>query len=106
MYGIGKELAVFVCAVLSGALVALSYEILCLFRKLVKHHLLSIGMEDFFFGIATGVYLFFQMFRTSYGSIRWYFVLGIVFGMGLGKSSLKRAGKMMKKILEKRRERL
>ena len=78
--GIEKELAIFLQAVLSGNQICLMYDILRVFRRLVKHNLLCVSIEDILFWIGTGFYLFVRIYETSNGTIRWYFVLGVLFG--------------------------
>jgi len=78
--GIEKELSVFLQATLAGNLVYLVYHAIRVFRRIVKHNLFWISLEDAFFWIATGFYLFFVIYQTSNGTIRWYFVLGVLAG--------------------------
>ena len=81
MYGIEREALAFLCAYLSGVAVSASYEMLVVLRMLIRHSWLVINIEDFFYWILTGVYLFYQMYYTIYGTVRWYFVLGVVLGV-------------------------
>ena len=78
--GIEKELSVFLQAVLAGNLVYLTYCAIRIFRRIIKHNLFWVSVEDSIFWIATGFYLFFQIYQTSNGKIRWYFVLGVLAG--------------------------
>ena len=78
--GIGKELAVFLRAALAGNVVYLAYCVLRVFRRLIKHNLFWISVEDFLFWVGTGLYLFVAIYQTSNGSIRWYFVVGVLLG--------------------------
>ena len=78
--GIEKELSVFLQAALAGNLVYLVYYAIRIFRRLVKHKLFWISLEDAFFWIATGFYLFLKIYQTSNGTIRWYFVFGVLAG--------------------------
>ena len=78
--GIGKELSVFLHAILAGNLVCLVYYFLRILRRIIKHNLLAISLEDIIFWIWTGIHLFIQIYRTSDGSIRWYFVVGVLCG--------------------------
>ena len=105
--GIGKETAILLYAGLSGAVVFLSYQILYLFRRLIKHHTVVIGMEDLFYWIAVSVYLFRQMYRAIYGNVRWFFAVGVVLGCLLawgGKKLSKKIWKKCQKKLEKRKK--
>lgn len=78
--GIEKELSVFLQAVLAGNLVYLTYCAIRIFRRIIKHNLFWVSVEDSIFWIVTGFYLFFQIYQTSNGKIRWYFVLGVLVG--------------------------
>ena len=80
MTGITNELSIFVSACLMGNLVCLAYYAIRVFRRLVRHTLLWISIEDFIFWISAAIYLFLEMYRTCAGSIRWYFVLGVLAG--------------------------
>lgn len=81
MLGIGKEIAIFFYAGLSGMVVLLSYQILRVLRRLIRHHIIVVNLEDSLFWIGVSIYLFRQMYKTTYGSIRWFFVLGVVCGV-------------------------
>lgn len=78
--GVGKELSVFLQAVLAGNLIYLVYTVIRVVRRLVKHNLFFISLEDLIFWISTGIYLFVRIYQTSNGSIRWYFVIGVLLG--------------------------
>ena len=80
MPGIREEMVVFLVAVVSGAVVRLTYQCIRCFRRIVAHRLAAIGAEDMIFWMGSAVYMFVQIYHTSDGSIRWYFILGLVFG--------------------------
>lgn len=104
MLGIGTEAGIFLYAGLSGAVVFLAYGVLVCFRKIVPHRNLAAGLEDLAFWLIVSGYLFRQMYETTYGSIRWFFVLGVVCGALLAYAARIPAKKMfaiVKKILEK-----
>ena len=105
MFGIGEESNIFLYAVLTGTVTFLAYQILILFRKLIRHHIVVINIEDFLYWIGVSIYVFCQMYRTTYGSIRWFFVLGVVLGNNLTyfiKNFLEKTMRKWKKALEKR----
>lgn len=105
MLGIGKEAMIFLYAGLSGIVVLFSYQILRLLRRLIKHHIIIVNLEDLLYWLGVSVYLFRQMYMTTYGSIRWFFILGVVCGIILANLILSLAKKMyrnMKKNLEKK----
>ena len=80
---IGEELSVFIQAMITGVIVCGSYDLLVILGKVIPHHIAVVSIEDILFWIGTGIYIFIQMFNTSYGSVRWYFILGIVVGVFL-----------------------
>lgn len=81
MPGLEKELAIFVHSVTAGMTVYGTYMLIRLIRRIVRHSILGISVEDFLFWVGTSFYLFMQIYNTSNGSVRWYFVLGVVWGM-------------------------
>ena len=81
MPGIREEMIVFLVAVVSGAVVRLAYQCIRCFRRIMEHTLLAIGVEDMIFWVCSSIYMFVQIYHTSDGSIRWYFVLGVALGM-------------------------
>ncbi len=80
MLGIGDEVSIFFQAMLAGNIVLLVYMCIRVFRRLIRHSLFFISLEDFFFWVWTGVYLFEKIYNTSDGSIRWFFTIGVVIG--------------------------
>ena len=80
MEGLETEGMSFVQAVFSGMFVYWVYFCIRKLRRIVPHNLVVISIEDGVFWLATSIYLFVQIYYTSNGSIRWYFVLGVVFG--------------------------
>ncbi len=96
--GIRKELVIFLQAILAGNLVCLSYHVIRIFRRLVRHNLFWVSFEDILFWIGTGLYLFISIYQTSNGSIRWYFVVGALLG---GIVTYCIVDKIMKKYIDK-----
>lgn len=80
MLGIGDEISIFLQALLAGNIVLLVYTCIRVFRRLIKHDLFFVSLEDFFFWVWAGLYLFVKIYDTSDGSIRWFFTIGVVVG--------------------------
>ena len=98
MPGIREEMMVFLSAVVSGAIVRLVYQCIRCFRRIVSHTLAAIGAEDLIFWLGSAVYMFVQIYHTSDGSIRWYFILGVALGVILMSVFLNKEEKLYKKI--------
>lgn len=102
--GIGKEAEIFFCACLTGCTALLAYAVLRKAREIVRHSVLAAGLEDLVFWIGVSIYVFRQMYHTTYGSIRWYFIAGMLAGAGAAQGGLCFASQMctkLKKMLEK-----
>ena len=97
MLNIKKELLVFFCACLTGVNVRAGYEILIFLRKMIIHNNLVKGIEDLFYWIFMSTYIFSQIYATMYGSIRWYFLLGLVFGVVVIQKLISSGEKIHKK---------
>ena len=100
MLGIEEEILCFLTAILSGGIVRIWYQCLICFRYIFKHKLIAIEIEDLLFWIGTAIYLFVQIYHTSNGSVRGYFVLGIVLGVLIFTFFWRKIENKLKKIYE------
>ncbi len=75
---IRAEILVFLLVVIAGCVARLSYHCIVCFREIVRHSLLVMGIEDILYWMGAAIYFFVQIYHTSSGSIRWYFILGCV----------------------------
>ena len=98
MLGIGDEISIFLQALLAGNIVLL------VFRRLIKHDLFFVSLEDFFFWVWAGLYLFVKIYDTSDGSIRWFFTIGVVVGGVCSFFVLHFLSEMGKKLFARIRE--
>lgn len=101
MQGLEKELEIFVHSVMAGIAVYGTYTLIRIVRRIVKHSLLAVSIEDFLFWVGTSFYLFIQIYHTSDGRVRWFLVLGIASGMIFLSFVLFLARKMTKKMCRK-----
>ena len=51
MLGIGDEISIFLQALLAGNIVLLVYTCIRVFRRLIKHDLFFVSLEDFLLGM-------------------------------------------------------
>ena len=82
--GIGTEAGVFLYAGLSGMAVMFACRFLSCLRKLIPLKPWVVGAEDLCFWVAASAYIFNGMYETTYGSIRWFFLLGLGTAAGAG----------------------
>ena len=102
MQGLEKETAAFFCTFLSGCVAVYIYQILNVVRGLWKHGTKLINTEDIVYWLGISGYLFYQMYQTTYGIIRWHFILGIVAGAVFANRLVRRLRKWVC-ILDKTR---
>lgn len=77
---IREEIMIFFTAVLTGAVLRTAYRCISCLREWIRHEPVAIELEDLFYWIAASIYFFVQIYHTSNGVIRWYFILGVVLG--------------------------
>ena len=104
MPGIREEVMVFLVAVVSGAIVRLAYQCIRCFRRIVEHDLAAVSLEDMIFWLGSAVYMFVQIYHTSDGSIRWYFILGVALGVILMTAFFSASEKLYKKIYGRKKK--
>ena len=97
------EIMIFFSAVLSGAVLRAVYRGIGCVREWIPHRAAVIELEDLLYWLAAALYLFVQIYHTSNGSIRWYFILGVVLGSVFFSCLSKIPGKLRKKLYAKRR---
>ena len=78
-----EELRVAGVAILSGAVITVVYDCLRIFRRIIPHGNIWIGIEDFFFWMWTALWVFSVLYRENDGSLRSYTILSMVIGMFL-----------------------
>ncbi len=99
---IREEIMIFLAALLTGAVLRMAYCCLGALRDWIPHRPFAIEIEDLLYWIGAAIYLFVQIYHTSDGSIRWYFILGVVFGTVLMSLIFSWAKKIHKKIYMRR----
>ena len=99
--GIAAETGIFLYACLAGVTVLSAYGVLICFRRLIRHSAAVISAEDFAFWIGASIYIFRKMYDTTYGNIRWFFVLGILCGCGAAYLFFRGMAKIWKGIKKK-----
>lgn len=76
-----KEADVLVISFLMGMTLLLVYDQIRIFRRLVPHGTIWVGIEDMLFWIASAVLLFAMLYKENSGYIRGFVIGGVVVGM-------------------------
>ncbi|MCD8023453.1 MAG: spore cortex biosynthesis protein YabQ, partial [Lachnospiraceae bacterium] len=80
---IRQETAVFLYAVLHGALLTLIYDFMRALRRAFRHNLAVLSLEDFLFWLLAGTLTFLLIYQRTDGTVRGYVIVGIFLGFSL-----------------------
>lgn len=85
-----KEADVLGISFVMGMFILFVYDFIRIFRRLIPHGVLWIGIEDMLFWIASALALFAMLYRENSGYIRGFVIGGVLVGMVLYNSVLSR----------------
>ncbi len=80
-----NEVYFFAGSIGMGILITFVYDFILIVRRVVKHSLFFISLEDFLFWTACAIGVFYMLYEENNGILRWFAVLGAAFGMLLYK---------------------
>jgi spore cortex biosynthesis protein YabQ len=78
--GLGTELRLFGQFFLLGAVMVVVYDLLRVLRRMFRHGIIWISLEDFLYWIVGGGLFFLYLCRDNNGIIRGYIILAMVLG--------------------------
>ena len=96
--GILLELELFARSFLCGMFLALLYDLLRLFRRLVRHGNFALAVEDLLYWLACGILIFRMLYEENSGAIRGFAIGAVVLGMVLCLQLEKLLKKVRKKL--------
>ncbi|MCH5280345.1 MAG: spore cortex biosynthesis protein YabQ [Lachnospiraceae bacterium] len=73
---------------LSGICITVVYDCFRIFRRVVRHGTFWIAVEDLVFWFGAAVFLFFMLYETNNGVIRWFSIAGAAVGMLIYKYTI------------------
>ncbi len=99
-----KEARLFIDSLYTGLIIMTLYDVLRLFRRIVKHKDIFVSIEDFLFWNMAGIFIFSLIYSQNDGRIRWFIVVGICIGAyvyekSFGRFMVKYTSKIINKIL-------
>lgn len=83
-----KEIAFLLNFVLLGVLITFVYDWFLILRRLIRHNIFWISVEDLIFWIGCAVSVFGMLYRLNNGIVRWFAVAGAAVGMLLYKKTI------------------
>lgn len=78
---IGLEVQFFLVSILSGAILLFVYDIIRIFRRIIKHSKVLVAIEDILFWVVSSIFIFIMMYKQNNGDIRGFSIMGMVIGM-------------------------
>jgi spore cortex biosynthesis protein YabQ len=75
------ELQFFLISVLWGSIILLAYDGLRILRRLIKHGVFFLAVEDIIFWVAASLFIFSMIYKQNNGIIRGFSVMGMSLGM-------------------------
>lgn len=75
---------------LMGIIITFIYDGFLILRRLIRHNLFLISVEDLFFWIACAIGVFYMLYEENNGILRWFAVFGASMGMLAYKLSVSR----------------
>lgn len=82
------EVTFFLHSFLLGAAISFAYDGFIILRRLIKHNLFLISLEDLIFWIACAIGVFYMLYEENNGILRWFAVFGATLGMIAYKKSV------------------
>lgn len=73
---------------LMGILITFVYDGFLILRRLIRHNLFLISLEDMIFWIACSIGVFYMLCEENNGVLRWFAVFGATMGMIVYKKSI------------------
>ncbi len=92
------ELQFFSRAFLCGILMMILYDILRVFRRLVRHSVAAVAAEDLLYWLVCGFCIFRMIYLENSGAIRGFAIAAVVLGMILYLQFSKLLNKIRKKL--------
>lgn len=75
------EMQFFLVSILSGCILIFVYDILRIFRRVIKHNGFITGIEDLIYWVISSLFIFVMMYQQNDGIIRFFSILGMLIGM-------------------------
>lgn len=78
---VSDQLYIFIWAVIFGGLLGLFYDMIRVFRRILPHEKLAIGIEDIIFWVIAVIVIFGYIFNTNDGIMRGFIFIGLSLGV-------------------------
>jgi spore cortex biosynthesis protein YabQ len=80
-----QESGFFVYSMAIGVLLSVLYDLIRIWRRVIRHNKMAVALEDLLFWIVTLFLIFFLFYDRNDGVLRWFTVAGVLLGIGIYK---------------------
>lgn len=74
------ELKYFEICLFYGFFLTMTYDFFCILRRLIKHRVYIVTIEDVVYGIFIGIKIFLLNYENNNGVVRFFMFLGLIIG--------------------------
>lgn len=85
---IREEISIFLEAAFYGLIIAVAYDVLRIFRRVVRQGVIFVNIQDLLFWITSGIIIFAMIFQTNEGIVRGYIFIALFIGAYLYHKSV------------------
>lgn len=78
---IGLQVKFFLASIASGIIMLIVYDTIRIFRRIIKHSRIAVGIEDVIFWVLSSLFIFVMMYIQNNGIIRGFSIMGMLLGM-------------------------
>lgn len=78
---IRMEAELLLLSIMTGAALMALYDVLRIFRLIIRHSWIFVGIEDLLYWIAAGIATFYLLYRENDGSLRCYVIVTVFLTM-------------------------
>lgn len=76
-----NEVCFLLNSIIMGIIITFIYDFVLIWRRLVRHNLFFISLEDFVFWVTCAIAVFYMLYEENNGILRWFAVFGAALGM-------------------------
>lgn len=76
-----NEVYFLLSSIIMGIIITFVYDFILIIRRLVRHNIFFISLEDFIFWISCAIAVFYMLYEENNGILRWFAVFGAALGM-------------------------
>lgn len=87
---ISHEIRILLHSLLLGAFITFLYDTIRIARRLFRHHIMLVSLEDLIFWIVVSISIFTLEYYENNGIFRWFSILGALMGMFVYKETIGR----------------